>query len=86
MSVRTALRQNPVFLVAFILVGLWLIATVVDVLSSMGSFAYANWVGQSGTAGVIGVAVLGVVGLYLLLLFANLGQPDPVPDRFPPEE
>lgn len=84
MALQTALEQNPVLTVAFLLSGGWLALTSLNVFSSMGSLG-GGWVGHSGIGGLFGLALMFVLGVLLVYLYAGLSESDPAPETFPPE-
>lgn len=85
MTLRTALDQNPVLAVGFLLFGGWLALTAMNVVSSMDSVMAIDWVGHSGISGLIGLLVMLALGVLLVYLYAELAEPDPAPETFPPE-
>ncbi len=84
MALKTALEQNPVLTVGFLLFGGWLAITVLNVVSSMGSIG-SGWVGHSGVGGLFGLGVMFVLGVLPAYLYAELAEADPAPETFPPE-
>lgn len=85
MALQTALDQNPVLTVAFLLFGGWLALTALNVVSSMGPLMGGGWIGHSGVGGLFGLIVMLVLGVLLVYLYAGLSESDPAPDSFPPE-
>ncbi|SEW14818.1 hypothetical protein [Natrinema salifodinae] len=86
MGLRTALRQNTVILAGLLAAGGWVFVTLLNVSSSMGSVTYGDWIGQSGVAGLVGLVVLLAIGLLVVSVYAELGEMDPLPEEFPPEQ
>lgn len=84
MALQTALEQNPVLTVGFLLAGGWLALTTLSVASSMGSLG-GGWVGHSGIGGLFGLLSMFVLGVLLVYLYAGLSESDPAPETFPPE-
>lgn len=84
MALKTALDQNPVLTVAFLLFGGWLALTAFSVFANMGSVS-GGWIGHSGVGGLFGLGVMFVLGVLLVYLYAALAEPDPAPGTFPPE-
>lgn len=85
MTLRTALDQNPVLTVVFLLFGGWLALTILNVVTSMQSATGTNWVGPTGASGLVGLGVMLVLGVGIVYLYAALAEPDPAPETFPPE-
>ena len=85
MALKTALEHNPVLVVAFLLFGGWLALTAANVVGSMGSVSATDWVGHAGASGLMGLVVMLVLGVLLVYLYAELAEPDPAPESFPPE-
>ena len=85
MALQTALEQNPVLTIGFLLFGGWLALTTLSVVSSMGPLMGGSWVGNSGIGGLFGLGVMLVLGVLLVYLYAELAEADPAPDSFPPE-
>jgi hypothetical protein len=85
MALQTALEQNPVLTVGFLLFGGWLALTVLNVVSGMGPLMGGGWIGQSGVGGLFGLTVMLVLGILLIYLYAGLSESDPAPETFPPE-
>ncbi|MCH7659428.1 MAG: hypothetical protein IH933_02220 [Euryarchaeota archaeon] len=84
MALQTALEQNPVLTVGFLLFGGWLALTTLNIVGSMGAIG-GGWIGQSGVGGLFGLGILLVLGVLLIYLYAGLAETDPAPETFPPE-
>lgn len=85
MALKTAIEHNPVLTIASLLFGGWLAVTAANVFGSMGSISATDWVGHAGASGLMGLVVLLVLGVLLVYLYAELAEPDPAPESFPPE-
>lgn len=85
MALKTALDQNPVLTLAFLLFGGWLAVTTLDVVTSAGSASPGRWVGSNAVGGLVGLGVMVVLGVLLVYLYAELAESDPAPSSFPPE-
>lgn len=85
MTLKTALEQNALLTVLFLLAGGWIALTAMNVSANMGPLVLGDWVGQSGVGGLFGLGVMLVLGVLLVYLYAELAEADPAPDSFPPE-
>lgn len=85
MALKTALEQNALLTVVFLLTGGWIALTALNVFASMGPLVLGDWVGHSGVGGLFGLGVMLVLGVLLVYLYAELSETDPAPDGFPPE-
>lgn len=64
----------------------WLLLNVMQVFETMGSITLGNEViGQGGASGIVGLLVMAVLAGLLLFLYSELGETDPSPEPFPPE-
>lgn len=87
MALRDALRMSKLLVVGLLLFGGWLLLTGLEVFETMDSFSLGSQViGQGGMSGVIGLFVMLTLAGLLLFLYSELGESDPSPDPFPPEE
>lgn len=89
MASRNAIRQNPILVAAILLVGAWLILTVFDVVASIGQTGpgtYEGYVGHTPLSGWVGLGVLVAALGFLVVLYSELGEPDPLPESFPPDD
>jgi hypothetical protein len=69
----------------FLIAG-WILLNAFSIYESLGSFSIGTQViGQGGVSGVIGLLVMAVFAGLLLFLYSELGETDPAPDPFPPE-
>ena len=94
MPLRTAIRQNRILTFAVLLVGAWTVLSWLHVLSISQSFVSGTvpiaspgtLVGQVWVSGLVGLLVMLVFLGLLVVLWGELGELDPLPDSFPPEE
>lgn len=94
MPLRTAINQNKILTFALLLVGAWTVLTWLQVLSSSEAFLSSSVpvvspvtaVGQVWVSGLVGLLVLLVFLGLLVVLWGELGETDPLPETFPPEE
>lgn len=94
MTLRTAIRQSRLLTFGLLLVGAWTALQVLrivegtDSLVSLGTpvLSPGTATGRVGAAGIMGVLVLlAFLGL-LVVLWGEIGEVEPGPERFPPEE
>jgi hypothetical protein len=79
--------MSKLLVVGLLLFGGWLLLTGLEVFETMDSFSLGSQViGQGGMSGVIGLFVMLTLAGLLLFLYSELGESDPSPDPFPPEE
>lgn len=84
MSLREALGQARLLTLA-VLAGMgWLVFTAAQVLGDINFWAPAD-VGQTAGAGVVGLLVLAAVFVAALVLLSGLGEAEPAPESWPPE-
>ena len=87
MALRTALQMSKVLVIGVLLFAGWLLLNVMQVFETMNSLELGNQViGQGGMSGVIGLLVMAVLAGLLLFLYSELGETDPAPEPFPPED
>ena len=87
MALRTALQMSKVLVIGVLLFAGWLLLTVMQVFETMGSITLGNEViGQGGASGIVGLLVMAVLAGLLLFLYSELGETDPAPEPFPPED
>lgn len=87
MTNRRAIRRNPLLTALTLLAVGWLLLTALRVYGSMEyTQAYHGYVGHDAVSGWIGLIVLGAAVGFLLLVYSELPEDDPLPQRFPPEE
>lgn len=86
MGFRTAVEHNPLVAFGLLFVTAWTALIGFNVVSQMQGVGPRNWVGQHGFGGLMGVLVLTAFLVLLLLAFGDLGQRDPAPQEWPPDE
>lgn len=87
MALRTALQMSKVLVIGVLLIAGWLLLNALQVFETMNSIELGNQViGQGGMSGVIGLLVMAVLAGLLLFLYSELGETDPAPEPFPPED
>ena len=84
MSLRQSLGNTRLLALALLAGMAWIGFTAVQVLGSIEYWAPAA-VGQTAGAGVVGLLVLTIVFVLSLSLFGSLGESDPAPQTWPPE-
>lgn len=85
---RDAIRHNPVLFGLILLLAGWIVLGAVNVALSM-DFTQPEvyeMIGHAGSSGLVGLLVMATAVGLLLVLFSELGDAGPAPDRFPPEE
>ncbi|SHG73218.1 hypothetical protein [Halobaculum gomorrense] len=88
MGLRTAVSQSWVLTAMATGIGLWCAYTAVQAFAAIESLwtFTGSYVGQNAVGGLAGVAVLAGIVALLLVFFGELGQTDPAPQTWPPEE
>lgn len=92
MALREALDQAWYITVPVLVFMGWIvlkILSVYDLLKTSASLSEGvrgSFIGPAFASGVVGIAVMAVVALLFLVLFSELGQTDPRPSAWPPEE
>lgn len=86
MGIRTAVGHNPLIAFGLLFAAVWTGLIGLQIATQMGGVTPGNWVGQHGFGGLMGLLVL--IAFLGLVLFAasELGQPEPTPEEWPPEE
>lgn len=94
MTIRNAIGQSNILAFGLLLVGGWTVVQVLNVVNLTESFTSLGVplltpgtpIGSAGAAGIMGVVVmLAFLGL-LFVLWGELGEFDPGPEEFPPDE
>lgn len=94
MGIRSAIGQSKLLTFGLLVIGAWTVIQILAVLDTAESLfetglplvGAGTSVGSSGVAGIMGVLVLlGFLGL-VVVMFGELGEADPTPETFPPEE
>jgi hypothetical protein len=79
--------MSKLLVFGILLFGGWLLLSGLEIFRTMDSFGLETQViGQGGMSGVIGLLVLLTLAGLLLFLYSELGESDPSPEPFPPEE
>ena len=86
MGLRTAVEHNPVVTFGLLFAAAWTALIGFTVVSQMRGLTPGNWVGQHGFGGLMGLIVLTAFLVLMLLALGELGEPDPAPEEWPPEE
>lgn len=94
MTLRTALRQSKLLTFGLLLVAAWTVVVWFRVLSVSESLLTSgvslvrpgSAVGHVGVSGLLGLLVMLVFLGLLVVLWSEVGEFDPRPDAFPPEE
>lgn len=85
MTSRNAIRNSPVLAGVLLLAALWVLLTLMNVFNARGPLN-GEWVGANGVAGLVGVVVLAIILGLAVVVFADLGESEPQPEAFPPQE
>lgn len=87
MSIQTALRQSWLITSAVLLAGAWIVYQWLHIYeTAAASWVVGNYVGQTTVTGIVGLLVMLGLVAFVALLYSNLGEPEPAPDQFPPEQ
>lgn len=88
MGLRTAVSQSWVLTAMVIGIGLWCGYIAVETLAASESIwaATGSYVGANPVSGLAGIAVLVAIVALLFVLFGELGESEPGPQAWPPEE
>jgi amino acid transporter len=87
MGARDSLRLGSWITVAVLLFGGWVVLTGLWVADTATlGLATGETVGQTVMGGVIGLLVMFVVILFLFGLYGELGEQEPGPEPFPPQQ
>ena len=92
MSVRTAIRQNALVTFALFFTGIWMGLTALHVANRIANplaanvevFGQGHAIGQTFVAGLIGLLVLSILLGFMLTLYGEVSEVEPLPDTFPP--
>ncbi|APW96268.1 hypothetical protein CHINAEXTREME_00160 [Halobiforma lacisalsi AJ5] len=86
MGFRTAVEHNPLVAFGLLFAAVWTGVVGAQIVSQMRGVTPGSWVGQHGFGGLMGLIVMGAFLALVLVAFAELGEPDPAPGEWPPEE
>jgi hypothetical protein len=86
MSFRTALSQSNVLSFAALGAAGWLGLTVLQVVGTMQPLWSGQSAGQTAATGLVGALVIAVALGALVAFFGELGERNPRPQTWPPEE
>lgn len=94
MTLRTALGQSKILTFGLLAVAAWTVVVWFRVLSVSESFLTsgtpivrpATPVGQVGVSGLVGLLVMLAFLGFLVVLWSEVGEGEPGPQTFPPEE
>lgn len=84
---RTALRDTPWITVGILAAAVWLLLVGYEVATSFDwtEVTVQNFLGQAAVSGVVGLVVMAVVLGLVVVLYAELTEPEPAPETWPPE-
>jgi hypothetical protein len=87
MATKETLVRGSWIAVGTLLFGGWVVLKGLEVLNTAeASFATGTTIGQTVVSGIVGLLVLVVVLGFLFVLYGELGENDPTPETFPPEQ
>ncbi|WP_435062467.1 hypothetical protein [Halobaculum sp. EA56] len=88
MGLRNAVSQSWVLTAMATAIGLWCAYVAVQTFAaSENIWAFdGSYVGTNAVGGLAGVAVLAGIVALLLVYLGELGESDPAPEAWPPEE
>lgn len=86
MTNRRAIRRNPLLTALTLLAVAWILLSALRLFNSMQYVqAYNGYIGHTAVSGWIGLVVLAAAVGLLLLVYSELPEDGPLPQRFPPE-
>lgn len=85
MGIRTAIEHNGLVTFALLFAIGWVVLIGLQISTQMGSPTSIDWVGRHGLGGLMGLLVMLVFLGLTIAAFSALGEPDPVPEEWPPE-
>lgn len=86
MGLRTAVEHNSFVAFGLLFAAAWTGLIGLRVFSQMGGVTPGKWVGQHGFGGVMGLLVMTAFLVLVLVAFGELGEANPAPEEWPPEE
>lgn len=91
MTLRSALQQYWYVTVPVLAFLGWLLLKLLVVFDLLAAGVAETgvegaYVGQAFVSGVVGLLVMGVVALLFLVLYSELGEFEPAPSAWPPEQ
>lgn len=88
MSMRTAVKQSSLVTFLLVLAVAWIALTAVNVAQTMSGYESlaGPYIGQSFVGGIVGLVALVVTAFLFWYAYGELGETEPGPETFPPEE
>jgi hypothetical protein len=87
MATKERFMRGSWLTVLVLLSGGWVVLKGLAVLNTAeASFATGTTIGQTIVSGIVGLLVLVVVLGFLFVLYGELGEDDPAPETFPPQQ
>ncbi|ELY99509.1 hypothetical protein [Natrialba asiatica] len=86
MGLRTAVEHNSLVAFGLLFAAVWTGLIGARIVTQMGGVTPGNWVGQHGFGGVMGLLVMAAFLVLILVAFGELGEPEPTPEEWPPDE
>ncbi|QLG61404.1 hypothetical protein [Halorarum salinum] len=87
MSIRNAVGQSWVLTALAVGFGAWLVVIAFRTMNNMESvWASSAGVGYTAVSGLVGLAVMVAALALLFVLFGEIGESDPGPEPWMPEE
>jgi hypothetical protein len=87
MATKERFMRGSWLTVLVLLSGGWVVLKGLAVLNTAeASFATGITIGQTIVSGIVGLLVLVVVLGFLFVLYGELGEDDPAPETFPPQQ